>query len=284
MKGAGRRDRQRCHATAQRYGHWRYRVDARHRARRRPQRRATDRFHWIPSRASNPPTMSPTDPPNRPTDPSGVKNMTNIRKVRSTTLAVSFVAFGASCTGDDADGARPTVQPTDAAPPETAPPETAPPETAPPETAPPETASPELVEPPATATAAESTTQPSGDTIVVPFHTVDAGFPAGWTCDDAIPGFDVAFTNESDERTIVRRDSPTHRTRCLRGHERGLRNRIVRGGASPVLDSAACRTGGGVVPADRDPIPVRRRCGQRSLRHGFRDGHSGGGSGRALPG
>ncbi|MGB3735880.1 MAG: hypothetical protein WA964_13045 [Ilumatobacter sp.] len=142
--------------------------------------------------------MSPTDPPNRPTDPSGVKNMTNIRKVRSTTLAVSLVAFGASCTGDDADGARPTVQPTDAAPPGTAPPETAPPETAPPETA-----SPELVEPPATATAAESTTQPSGDTIVVPFHTVDAGFPAGWTCDDAIPGFDVAFTNESDERTIV---------------------------------------------------------------------------------
>lgn len=47
-----------------------------------------------------------------------------------------------------------------------------------------------------------STGQPS-DGVLVPFHFVDASFPAGWTCDDAIPGFEVAFTDERGERTIV---------------------------------------------------------------------------------
>lgn len=46
-------------------------------------------------------------------------------------------------------------------------------------------------------------TQPPSDGVLVPFHFVDASFPAGWTCDDAIPGFEVAFTDESGERTIV---------------------------------------------------------------------------------
>jgi len=50
---------------------------------------------------------------------------------------------------------------------------------------------------------ASATTTPSGDTIVIPFHVIDVDFPVGWTCDEAIPGFDVAFTDADGRRTNV---------------------------------------------------------------------------------
>ncbi|MEM8621847.1 MAG: hypothetical protein AAGF73_19255 [Actinomycetota bacterium] len=57
--------------------------------------------------------------------------------------------------------------------------------------------------PPTTETTAPTDTDDADDTILVPFYTVDRGFPAGWTCNNAIPGFNVAFTSDSGERSIV---------------------------------------------------------------------------------
>lgn len=88
-------------------------------------------------------------------------------------------------------------------------PTTAAPTTVPTVTEPPETTEPEPVEPPATAATVDSTIEPSGDTVLVRFHIVDTSFPDGWTCDDAIPGFDVAFTDESGERTNVEARFPS---------------------------------------------------------------------------
>lgn len=131
--------------------------------------------------------------------------MKNTRKVGSTTLTVCLLAVAASCGSDAAtapEGA-PVVAATTVGEADEVPATTETPDTTSPTTRAPETTEPELVEPPATAAASASTTQPVPDTIVVPYHTFDAGFPAGATCDDAIRGFDVAFTNESGERNIV---------------------------------------------------------------------------------
>ena len=82
-------------------------------------------------------------------------------------------------------------------------PTTAAPTTVPTVTEPPETTEPEPVEPPATAATVDSTIEPLADTVLVPYHIVDTSYPDGWTCDGAIPGFDVAFTDENGERTNV---------------------------------------------------------------------------------
>ncbi len=58
-------------------------------------------------------------------------------------------------------------------------------------------------DPPVVTAAAESTLPPAGDTIEVPFYLVDTGYPEGWSCASAIPGFNVSFSDASGERVVV---------------------------------------------------------------------------------
>jgi hypothetical protein len=111
-------------------------------------------------------------------------------------IATVCLLAAAACSSDGDDTASESA-PTDA------------PTTVPAVTEPPETTEPEPLEPPATAVTTDSTIEPSGDTILVRYHIVDTSFPDGWTCDDAIPGFDVAFTDESGERTNVEARFPS---------------------------------------------------------------------------
>lgn len=138
--------------------------------------------------------------------------MKNRNMIRPTNLTVCLLAVAAASCGSG-DGATtpessPTAAPTTARedsndePMPTEPPETTTTKAAPTTTAPVIT-EPKPAEPPATTATSTTMTEPVNDTIVVPFHTIDPEFPAGFGCDDAIPGFDVAFTNERDERIIV---------------------------------------------------------------------------------
>jgi hypothetical protein len=123
----------------------------------------------------------------------------------------TFCLLATAACGSDGDDATSESTPTDAPtteveeasveltttePLETTPTTTAPTTTEPLETTPTSTA-------PTTTVTDTPSTQPPSDGVLVPFHFVDASFPAGGTCDDAIPGFEVAFTDESGERTIV---------------------------------------------------------------------------------
>jgi hypothetical protein len=111
---------------------------------------------------------------------------------------VTVCILAAPACSSDAGDTTSASTPTEAAPPETAP------GTAAPTTAPPVITEPEVEDPPVTTTAAsESTLPPAGETIEVPFYLVDTGYPAGWTCADAIPGFNVSFSDESGESIVV---------------------------------------------------------------------------------
>jgi hypothetical protein len=120
------------------------------------------------------------------------------------TVGLVVVAAACSSDGDDTTSqsvtqATPTTaldEPTTTEPPETSAPTVAS------TTAPVETTEPETIESSPTEAADDPTIQPEG-TVVVPFHIVDPTFPVGWVCDDSIPGFDVAFTDEAGMRTVV---------------------------------------------------------------------------------
>jgi hypothetical protein len=136
-----------------------------------------------------------------------------MKRTKRTCGAIAAVcllaATACSSDGDDTTSeSAPTTAPTTAVenasdePTTTEPPETTP-STDAPTTAPPATTEPEADEPPVTTTAAESTLAPSSDTVEVPFYVIETGIPLGLTCESALLGFNVSFSDESGGSTIV---------------------------------------------------------------------------------
>jgi hypothetical protein len=126
-------------------------------------------------------------------------------------IAAVCLLAAAACSSDGGDttsGSAPTAAPATAVedasdePTTTEPPETTP-STDAPTTAPPATTEPEADKPPVTTTAVESTLPSSSDTVVVPFYVTETGIPLDLTCESALLGFNVSFSDDSGGSTVV---------------------------------------------------------------------------------